>query len=981
MNTKRNKRALVLLFVTAIPLGALLWLMSLFPVGPMPHLPKAYAGDMVITVTTPVDFNPGACPGASCSLRAAINGANAEATGTVTITFDNDYTIVLDSPLPNLARTGGPTLILGDRGTGTPRTVVDASALGAGYSGLRVTGDYWHIQGMVIMSATNGFGVTLRGNYNELRDSYIGLDASGSQARPNSTGVLVTDEAHHNLIDGNWIAGNNKHGVSLNGIYATGIITPSHHNTVTHNYIGTNSDGADLGNGYKGIIIQLGSHDNYVFDNTIAHNTSFGVYLYGGTEGISELEPTVYPPTGNRIVSNTLTLNNSGFPKRGAIVNDRTHRAVSNTIPTASSGFDNVIASNVITDNLSAGIYNIGASPLISGNQVLNNNYASMGYGIYNAVDFGTSKHPGTCQDDVLSIPYIVNNVIDGNSGIGIISLDTAPARRYELVTTLNNNVGTNSTLDVDQAWYVGVEVLTGTLTSQVPITRDADVRIYKGDWSDAYNLGYNDEISDTVIWNAQASDTYEDTTSWPQVREFTVGVDGTLDRWLTHTVRVDLGYVTGTVAYPFDGLTTTKQLSDFIGLPSYRVTGPYARYQIAEVNFAYDSDSDTIPDVVEGDTDSDGDGTPDWQDPDSDGDGIPDIEEGTGDTDGDGTPDFQDPDDDGDGIPTGDEDPNGNGNPADDDTDGDGTPDYLDPDDDGDGVPTADEDPNGNGDPTDDDTDGDGTPDYLDPDDDGDGVPTADEDPNGNGDPTDDDTDGDGTPDYLDPDGNNNGIPDSYESGLDTDGDGDVDADDCPYDPGSGLCGDSDGDGIMDWLDPDFASNDADDDGIPDALDTDADGDGQSDSCQDNPPPVHAPDQDCDGIPDYVDTDNDNDGISDHEELNAGTAANPECPSGATAVDNDGDGTPDCLQTDTDGDHIPDYMDPDSDGDGNNDCAGLYPDTDCDGIPNHLDSDSDGDGMLDKDEGTGDDDGDGIPNFLDPHYHIYLPLTLRSST
>jgi len=48
------------------------------------------------------------------------------------------------------------------------------------------------------------------------------------------------------------------------------------------------------------------------------------------------------------------------------------------------------------------------------------------------------------------------------------------------------------------------------------------------------------------------------------------------------------------------------------------------------------------------------------------------------------------------------------------------------------------------------------------------------------------------------------------------------VDAGDCPYDPGSGLCGDSDGDGIMDWLDPDFASNDADDDGdgIPNFLD-----------------------------------------------------------------------------------------------------------------------------------------------------------------
>ncbi|MDX1748068.1 MAG: LamG-like jellyroll fold domain-containing protein, partial [Halobacteriales archaeon] len=51
------------------------------------------------------------------------------------------------------------------------------------------------------------------------------------------------------------------------------------------------------------------------------------------------------------------------------------------------------------------------------------------------------------------------------------------------------------------------------------------------------------------------------------------------------------------------------------------------------------------IPDSVEGSGDTDGDGTPDFQDTDADGDGIPDSVEGSGDTDGDGIPDFQDPD------------------------------------------------------------------------------------------------------------------------------------------------------------------------------------------------------------------------------------------------------------------------------------------------------------------------------------------------
>lgn len=90
---------------------------------------------------------------------------------------------------------------------------------------------------------------------------------------------------------------------------------------------------------------------------------------------------------------------------------------------------------------------------------------------------------------------------------------------------------------------------------------------------------------------------------------------------------------------------------------------------------------------------------------------------------------------DDGDGIPAEMEDINGNGNLYDDDTDGDGVPNFLDPDDDGDNVLTStelidyDEDDNDDNPLTDpQDTDGDGIPNYLDPDDDGDGVLTINE-------------------------------------------------------------------------------------------------------------------------------------------------------------------------------------------------------------------------------------------------------------
>ncbi|WP_117880342.1 hypothetical protein [Aureibaculum luteum] len=79
-------------------------------------------------------------------------------------------------------------------------------------------------------------------------------------------------------------------------------------------------------------------------------------------------------------------------------------------------------------------------------------------------------------------------------------------------------------------------------------------------------------------------------------------------------------------------------------------------------------------------------------------------------------------------------------------DTDGDGIPNYRDSDDDGDDITTKNEDIDGDGDPTNDDTDGDGIPNYLDANDDGDSVDTINE-------STTLDANGNGIVDYLDPD------------------------------------------------------------------------------------------------------------------------------------------------------------------------------------------------------------------------------------
>jgi hypothetical protein len=189
------------------------------------------------------------------------------------------------------------------------------------------------------------------------------------------------------------------------------------------------------------------------------------------------------------------------------------------------------------------------------------------------------------------------------------------------------------------------------------------------------------------------------------------------------------------------------------------------------------DSDGDGIPDEVEGDIDTDGDGILDRDDTDADNDGINDVDEDDGDLDGDGVADFQDSDDDNDGIPTATEGLL--------DVDGDGVPNYQDLDSDGDtifdqteGATDSDGDGISNAIDTDSDDDGildaleagdadlntppidsnlDGQPNFREVDSDGDGLLDADEDLNQNGaldpgesSPLSGDTDSDGVPDIV---------------------------------------------------------------------------------------------------------------------------------------------------------------------------------------------------------------------------------------
>jgi hypothetical protein len=693
--------------------------------------------------------------------------------------------------------------------------------------------------------------------------------------------------------------------------------------------------------------------------------------------------------------------------------------ATSNTLPSLiQMNYDNLIASNLIRDNEDRGIANLGGSPLITGNRVVSN----ASYGIWNEVDFRGTFSPLNADDDILSIPLIINNTIEENNDHGIRSLDTSPVAPYRLhisnTIQNNNQAEIDGPINVSQAWYGLTELLYGNVTTTKAITRNAVANITYLD------AGYIKELDQPIpvtltqgsvvyvytVWADNNTDDYFDVSTWVAVPQFEVSGTVMLD-YSPKTINAELqGGITLTATFSYDGLTDTHPVTNDLLVPAYIETGPYGRYQVAQVykqasSSGGDTDGDGIADEDEPIIDTDEDGTPDYLDPDDDGDGIDTEDEAQTcdpgddqcvcedgvcyvDTDEDGTPDYLDSDDDGDGVST--EDEAQTCDPGDDqcvcedgvcyvDIDEDGIADYLDPDDDGDGIDTEDE--AQTCDPGDDqcvcedgvcyvDTDEDGTPDYLDPDDDDDGILSEDEigectEPGDHcicydGGPPDGycvvDTDGDGTPDYLDTDSDEDGIPDAEEGADDTDNDGTPDY----LDP------DADGDGIPDWEEAGCEDEDedgqADEDSCPAEM-PDADEDGIPDYLEDN-----FADIDGDGIPNYQDEDSDGDGIPDDDEYYDGSEGDSTFCTEPSTQDTDGDSIPDCQDNDVDGDGIPNYLDGDSDGDGildtdeyDADGDGNPDDSDEDGIPDWIDpaedadttngGDSDGDGISDVEE------------------------------
>jgi titin len=327
---------------------------------------------------------------------------------------------------------------------GTTGNVVQGNFIGTDSTGTADIGSQGHGVRITLGATSNtiggtaaGAGNVISGNdahgvfidlsgtaSNQVQGNYIGTNAAGTAAVPNSgNGVLIENSAS-NTIGGtdvgaaNVLSGNNQSGVEIS-------FSSSTLNTVSGNLIGLNAAGtAAIANIYDGVRIDFSAHDNTVGGTTAAaRNIISGSNLNGvRITGASTAANLVQ---GNYIGTDAAGTAALGNGNSGVLVESG---ANGNTIGGAASAARNVVSGN------NSGIYLVGAG---AGN-VVQNNYVGLApsgsSAIANAVDGITAQAmtSGTTTID--------SNVVSGNGRIGIYMLSASSG-----VVVTGNIVGLNA--------------------------------------------------------------------------------------------------------------------------------------------------------------------------------------------------------------------------------------------------------------------------------------------------------------------------------------------------------------------------------------------------------------------------------------------------------------------------------------------------------------------------------------------------------
>ncbi|HKR10644.1 MAG TPA: Calx-beta domain-containing protein [Pyrinomonadaceae bacterium] len=287
------------------------------------------------------------------SLREAIVNANATP-GTDTISFNipgtGVQTISLVTALPDIT---DPVVIDGTTQpgySGSPLVEINGLAI-SNQTGLGIRAGGSTVRGLAIGNFSSSTAIAVSDcDNNVFQANYIGVDAAGTTARPNDTGISLSN-SKNNLIGGttavarNVISGNHSRGIFINGS----------NNVVQGNYIGTNAAGTDsFGFGTSGIDLSGIFVGNNLIGGTasgagnLISGLSRGISIFGsGTTVQGNLIGT--DVTGTKKISNT---------NNGILTFEATNTIVGGLTP----GARNIISGN------STGIRVSGAGSKVQGN-------------------------------------------------------------------------------------------------------------------------------------------------------------------------------------------------------------------------------------------------------------------------------------------------------------------------------------------------------------------------------------------------------------------------------------------------------------------------------------------------------------------------------------------------------------------------------------------------------------------------------------
>ena len=269
----------------------------------------ALTGSLIVNSTgdgADVDTTDVTCADSNgnCTLRAAIEEANAQSGGTILFSIPGatPHTIRPASALPTL----GDDVVIdgstqGRSADGSTAVLVqielDGSNAGASVDGLTLNGANSQVLGLAV-NRFSGNGIVLESGGTDavVEDNLIGTGASGTTDYGNGGSGIVVNSVSAS-IRRNVISGNGSHGISISVVG-----TDDDFIVVRANFIGTNADGsAALANGGSGISVSAATNTEIdIAENLISGNTSHGVSLTGTSLDVIDIFANIIGAASDR---------------------------------------------------------------------------------------------------------------------------------------------------------------------------------------------------------------------------------------------------------------------------------------------------------------------------------------------------------------------------------------------------------------------------------------------------------------------------------------------------------------------------------------------------------------------------------------------------------------------------------------------------------------------------------------------------------